>query len=177
MSKKIAPFQPMSDYMSISVIKEDIKKISDLKGFIGHNKNNHVRHNGSIYAGTENLVAHVGDGKIIEENLTKELLIPNRGQKKKKFTVVAFNMGNLKEMTEKFPQEEYKWELLGDVQMTVKRITIKQPAPVVYRPKARPFKESGVMGDLSTVDKIDGQHYSFCPEMQVDGLKIIVTKR
>lgn len=177
-TKNIAPFAPLSDTLSEQIVKADIAKIADLKGFEGKNKTAHLRHNGKIYEGTENISAFVGDGRIVEENIGKKNIIPPASNKKNSFNVIAFGMDGIRELARKFPESEYAWSLNpGDFQMTAKRVRLKNAVPVSFRAKARTFKEQGIKGDVAAVEKIDGQHYSFCPEYQEMGLKIHLKKK
>jgi len=176
--KNAAPFASMSDEIGTAIVKEDLKAISDLRGFEGKNKNGHFRHNASIYAGTENMTAFVGDGRIIEENKAKKAIVPPATNKKNSFNVIAFCMDHVKELAKKFPEEEFAWSLLpGIVQMTTKKVQIKKEVSLSFRPKARTFKDQGVKGDVAAVEKIDGQFYSFAPEYQEMGLKIHLKRK
>ncbi len=176
MKTKIAPFAPMSDTLTMESILDDIKRIADPRGFIGNNKPKHDKHCANIYVGTEDIVAKVGDGVLCEENLGKKGIFPKT--QKPVFVATLFNMDNVKTLEEKYSPTEYKYELSGTLQMITCVVDLKKPVEVSYRPKARPFKKDfGIMGDLDVIGKIDGQKYSFCPELQKGGMRIKVSKR
>jgi len=178
MAKNIAPFNvSLSDNFSESVSKQDIALIANPEGLVGKDLKGHKAHNASIYAGTENLIAFIGDGRVVMENLTKELLVPARG-KKNSFNIVAFTMNHIKEMCEKFPSTEFSYSLIGKMQMLHKIVEIKKPVEISFKPKARTFRKSlGISGEVLVNGKIDNMEYAFIPELQEMGMKIKISKK
>ena len=180
MSKKIAPFTAsvsLSDNFSENNIKQDIALIANPEGLVGKDLKGHKAHNAAIYAGTESLGAFIGDGRVVTENLAKEMIVPARG-KKNSFNVIAFTMGHIKEMCEKFPSEEFSYSLVGRVQMLHKIVEIKKPVEISYKPKARTFKKScGISGEVLVNGTIDSMAYAFVPELQEMGMKIKISKK
>ena len=171
--KKAAEFSACVDGFTNSFIAEEIKKIANpSKTFIGKNQKNNERHSAKIYAGTDEISAVVSDGYV--HNTEKKLSVrPTQNGA----NCVVYKMEQMKELVQKYPESEYSYTVHGDIQMTSMKINLKNPCEITYRPKARVFKEEGVKGDISSIDRIENLKYSFCPEFQANGLKIKITKK